>query len=152
MKKALSLVLAALLIISLLPMAVMAEAPAEVKVKIYNGTAKDFTLTLANGDEVYLVAGEENKDLIKWTEAEAPADNFVSFAYAADTGVLKTIFKNKRYLPADSKKLLTIKTLTIHPDIPPDSRCSHKEPPPPGHQSQKPQEPDIYPDTLPYIP
>ena len=94
MKKALSLVLAALLIISLLPMAVMAEAPAEVKVKIYNGTAKDFTLTLANGDEVYLVAGEENKDLIKWTEAEAPADNFVSFAYAADTGVLKTIFKN----------------------------------------------------------
>ena len=94
MKKILSIVLAALLIISLLPMAVMAEAPAEVKIKIYNGTAADFTLTIADGDEVYLVAGEEGKDLIKWTEAEAPTDKFVKFAYAADTGVLKTTYNN----------------------------------------------------------
>ena len=94
MKKLLAFVLAALLMISLLPMAVMAEAPAEVKIKIYNGAASDFTLTLADGDEVYLVAGEEGKDLIKWTETDAPTDKFVKFAYAADTGVMKTTFNN----------------------------------------------------------
>lgn len=94
MKKLLAFVLAALLMISLLPMAVMAEAPAEVKIKIYNGAASDFTLTLVDGDEVYLVAGEEGKDLIKWTETDAPTDKFVKFAYAADTGVLKTTYNN----------------------------------------------------------
>ena len=94
MKKLLTFVLAALLIVGLLPMAAMAEAPASVKVSIYNGVASDFSLTLNDGDEVYLVAGEENVDLIKWTEAEAPTDKFVKFTYAADTGIVKTTYQN----------------------------------------------------------
>ena len=94
MKKLLTLVLAALLIVSLLPMAAMAEAPTEVKVKIYNGAASDYTITLVDGDEIYLVAGEEGVDLIKWTETDAPTDKFVKFAYSADAGVLKVTYKN----------------------------------------------------------
>ena len=110
MKRVFALILALCLFAALLPMTVLAdttepttaateaveipEAPESVKVKIYNGVAKDFTLTLNNGDEVYLVAGEENIDLIKWTEAEAPADNFVKFVYSTETGVLSTTFSN----------------------------------------------------------
>ena len=94
MKKVLTLALVALLIISLLPLAAMAEGPDQVKVKFYNGTAKDFTLTLNSGDTAYLVAGEEGKDIVKWTETEAPTDKFLKMEYSASTGVLKATFNN----------------------------------------------------------
>ena len=100
MKKVLTLILAALLIISLLPMAVLAdEATASAtdlaKVKIYTAAKKSFTLTLNATSGPAYVAVNEDGTYAKWTEAEAPADKFVKFEYVAGTpGVVKATMKN----------------------------------------------------------
>ena len=100
MKKLLTLVLAMLLVISLLPMAVLADeaaAPATdlAKVKIYTASKKSFTLTLNATSGPAYVAVNEDGTYGKWTEAEAPADKFVKFEYVAGTpAVVKATMQN----------------------------------------------------------
>ncbi len=94
MKRVFALIMALCLFAALLPMTVMAEAPTEVKVKFYNGVAKDFTLTINAGDTAYVVP-DDNKEIIKWTEEEAPADNFLKMEYVVEeTATLKATFSN----------------------------------------------------------
>ena len=100
MKKVLTLILAALLIISLLPLSVLADEAAplptdEAKVKVYYGPKKSFTLTLKADTGAAYIAVNEDGTYGKWTEAEAPADKYVKFEYIAGTpGVAKATFKN----------------------------------------------------------
>ena len=100
MKKLLSLVLAALLIFSLLPLSALADEAAplptdEAKVKVYYGAKKSFTLTLKADTGAAYVAVNEDGTFGKWTEAEAPTDKYVKFEYIAGTpGVAKATFKN----------------------------------------------------------
>ena len=91
MKRLFALLLALCLTVGLLPMAAMAEAPAEVKVKFYNGTAPDFTLTIPAGDTAYVVENDA-KELIKWTETDAPTDKFIKLELAEST--LKVTMNN----------------------------------------------------------
>ena len=100
MKKLLSLVLAALLIISLLPMSVLADeatppATDQAQVRVYYGAKKSFTLTLkADTGAGYVVANDDGT-YAQWTGAEAPTDKYVKFEYIAGTpGVAKATFKN----------------------------------------------------------
>ena len=100
MKKLLSLVLAALLIVSLLPMSVLADeatppATDQAQVKVYYGAKKTFTLTLkADTGAAYVVANDDGT-YAQWTQAEAPTDKYVKFEYIAGTpGVAKATFKN----------------------------------------------------------
>lgn len=100
MKKVLTLILAALLIISLLPLSVLADEAAplatdQAQVKIYFSASKNTTLTLkADTGAVYIVANDDGT-YAQWTEAEAPTDKYVKFEYIAGTpGVAKATFKN----------------------------------------------------------
>ena len=100
MKKILTLVLAALLIISLLPLSVLAEeAPlptdqAQVKID-YAPEKKSFTLTLKADTGAAYVAVNEDGTYGQWTGAEAPADKYVKYEYiAGEPATVKATFKN----------------------------------------------------------
>ncbi len=93
MKKLFALIMALCLIVGLLPMAAMAEAPTEVKVKFYVAKATYFTLTLKDGDVAYVTA-DEDKLASKWEEAEAPADNYAKLEYVAESATLNVTFNN----------------------------------------------------------
>ena len=100
MKKILTLVLAALLIISLLPLSVLAEeAPLptdQAQVVIYYAPQKkNFTLTLKADTGAAYVAVNEDGTYGQWTGAEAPADKYVKFEYiAGQPATVKATFKN----------------------------------------------------------
>lgn len=92
MKKILALILALCLLGSVLPMAVMADAPAEVTVKLRNiAKADDITVNLKAGDVFYATSNDE-KAIVKHEGAEAPADKFIKLEYVS--GVVKTTLKN----------------------------------------------------------
>ena len=100
MKKILTLVLAALLIVSLLPLSVLAEEaplPADqVQVVIYYAPQKkNFTLTLKADTGAAYVAVNEDGTYGQWTGAEAPADKYVKFEFiAGEPATVKATFKN----------------------------------------------------------
>lgn len=92
MKKILALILALCLMASVLPMAVMAEAPTEVTVKLRNiAKADDITVVLKNGDVFYATSSLE-KAIVKHEDAEAPADRYIKLEYVS--GVVKATLKN----------------------------------------------------------
>ena len=71
------------MIVSLLPLTALAADP-EITVKFSNTeTADRFSLTVAPGETKY-VTSTADKKFAAWTEAEAPADNFVKLEYPAD--------------------------------------------------------------------
>ena len=98
-KKLLGLALALVMIISLLPLSVLAEeAPLptdQVQVKIYYAQKKSFTLTLKADTGAAYVAVNEDGTYGQWTGAEAPADKYVKYEYiAGEPATVKATFKN----------------------------------------------------------
>lgn len=93
MKKLFALILALCLIVGLMPMAAMAEAPEEVKVQFYVAKSTKFTLTLKDGDVAY-VTTDADKLASKWEEADAPTDNFAKLEYKAESATLDVTFNN----------------------------------------------------------
>ena len=97
MKRVLTLILAALLIISLLPMAVMADdlPTDQAQVKVYYASKKFFTLTLkADTGAAYVVANDDGT-YGQWTGTEAPEDKYVKYEYiAGEPATVKATFKN----------------------------------------------------------
>ena len=92
MKKIFALILALCLMASVLPMAAMAEAPAEVTVKLRNiAKADDITVTLKAND-VFYATSSDDKAIVKHEGAEAPADKFLKLEYVS--GVVKATLKN----------------------------------------------------------
>ncbi len=100
MKKALTLVLAVLLLIGLLPMTVMAEEAAplstdQAQVQIYYGEKQKFDLTLSADTGAAYITVNESGIPAKWEGAEAPADKFVKFEYVAgEPATVKATFQN----------------------------------------------------------
>ena len=92
MKKLFTLVLALCLLAGIMAVTASAEAAA-VKVSFENSTAADFSLTIEPGATAY-VTSDDAKQLIKWTEAEAPTDKFVKLELSADGATLNTTLKN----------------------------------------------------------
>ena len=100
MKRALTLVLALLLMISLLPMTVLADEEAAsatdlAKVKVYTAKKTSFTLTLkADSGAAYVVVNEDGT-YGKWTGEGAPTDKFMKLEYVAGTpSVVKATMQN----------------------------------------------------------
>ena len=92
MKKILALILALFLMASVLPMAAMAEAPAEVSVKLRNiSKSDDIIVNLKEGDVFYATSSLE-KAIVKHEDAAAPADRYIKLEYVS--GVVKATLKN----------------------------------------------------------
>ena len=92
MKKLFTLVLALCLLAGIMAVTASAEAAA-VKVNFNNTTATDFSLTVEPGTTAY-VTSDDAKQLIKWTEAEAPTDKFIKLELSADGATLNVTMKN----------------------------------------------------------
>ena len=93
MKKIISLLLALCLLMALLPMSALAEE-AVPNIKCFNGPNKsNFSIT-PSATPSYIVS-KADKTFVKWTGAEAPADNYVKFELIAGTpAVVKATFHN----------------------------------------------------------
>ena len=93
MKKLLSFILILCLLAAVLPMSAIAEE-AVPKIKCFNGANKsNFTIT-PSATPSYMVS-KEDKTFVKWTDAEAPADNYVKFEMIAGSPtVVRATFHN----------------------------------------------------------
>ena len=98
MKKLFAIILALCLFAALLPMTVLADGAA-ISVQFRNTVSgfSGFTLSLNPGDVMY-VTTNESMAFVKWTGAEAPADNFIKLEYPAEgEATLKATFKNIKH-------------------------------------------------------
>ena len=94
MKKLFALILALCLIVGLMPMAAMAEAPEKVKVTIYHAEKARIYKTVADGEVAY-VTSNDDLTVSDWTDtATAPEDKFMKFEYDVDSATLKVTMKN----------------------------------------------------------
>ena len=92
-KRILTLALALIMIISLLPMTALAEDPA-AKVTFNNNVAAKFSVTVNPGETAYVIT-DDSAQFAKWEDDGEPADKFIKLDYPADgAATLKVTFKN----------------------------------------------------------